>query len=121
MEIQMSELGLETLIDVRCPNCGTVIPITEALQRQIAAHCEMKIRGEVQRQQKTLTAREAELKIREENIQSAERQIEDRVRQSLEDQRAGLEAKMRAEARAEVNVELADLRAISAERERKVK
>src|ERR1051326_7861107 len=99
MEIQMSELGPETLIDVRCPNCATVIPVTEALQRLITEHCEIKIRADILSQEKSLTAREAELRTREESIQLAETQIETRVKQSLENQRAALEAKMRAEAR----------------------
>ena len=32
----MAQIGQETLIDVRCTNCGTVIAVTEALQQQIA-------------------------------------------------------------------------------------
>lgn len=117
----MTELGHETLIDVRCPTCGTVIPVTEALQHQIAEHCETKIRSEVLRQQKALTAREAELKTREATIELAETQVEDRVKQQLEKERAALEAKLRVDVRAGVDVELADLRAVSTERERKVK
>lgn len=117
----MTQLGQETLIDVRCPNCGTVIPVTEALQHQIAEHCETKIRSEVLRQQKAFTAREAGLKTREATIELAETRIEDRVKQQLEKERAALEAKVRVDVRAGVDVELADLRAVSTERERKVK
>lgn len=117
----MAELRHETLIDVRCPNCGAVIQVTEALQHQIAEHCEAKIRSEVLRQQKVITAREAELKTREATIKLAETQIEDRVKQRLETERAALETKLRVDARADVDVELADLRAVSAERDRRVK
>ena len=117
----MTELGHETLIDVRCPNCGTVIQVTEALQHQIAEHCEAKIRSEMLRQQKAMTAREAALKTREATIELAETQIEDRVKKQLEKERATLEAKVRGDVRAGVDVELADLRAVSMERERKVK
>jgi hypothetical protein len=103
------------------PKLRHVIPITEALQHQIADHCETKIHAEVTRQQNTLIAREADLTTREAAIKSAETQIEDRVKQQLETERVALEAKLRVDARAGVIVELDDLRAVVAERERKLK
>src|SRR4051812_18241758 len=98
----MTPIGQETLIDVRCPNCGTVIPVTEALQHQIAEHCETRIRSEVLRQQKAISSREAELKTREATLKVAETRIDDRVKQQLERERAALEAKVRVDVRAGV-------------------
>ena len=84
----MTELRRETLIDVRCPNCGTVIQVTEALQHQISEHCEAKVRSEMLRQQKAITAKEAALTTREATIELAETQIEARVKKQLEEERA---------------------------------
>ena len=106
---------------VHCPNCSTVIPITEALHHQIAERCEAKVRDEMTRQQKAFASKEAVLRTRETAVEAAEAHVDARVKERLATERAALEDKVRATVRADVDVELADLRAVAAEKERKLK
>jgi hypothetical protein len=108
------------LMDIRCPNCGTEFPVTDVLHHQIAEHCDARVRDEVARQQRMLAAKESNLQAREAAIQRAEEEAEDRLKKRLESERELLEAKIRAETRADLEVEITDLRSVAAEHQRKV-
>jgi hypothetical protein len=64
------------LDQIKCPNCGTLIPVSEAISHQIAERTRAELRIEASRQQKAFAAREAELSEKEAAL---ERTIEERV------------------------------------------
>src|SRR5688572_25160409 len=60
----MSTSAANEFEKISCPKCGEQIPISEALQRQLAARTEAKVRAEVERHEATLATTEGELKKR---------------------------------------------------------
>ena len=53
------------LDEIKCPNCGELIPVSEAISHQIAEKTRAELKAETLRQQKVFAAREIELKEKE--------------------------------------------------------
>ena len=135
----MSDKGANEFASIRCPNCKEPIPISDALQHELAERAESKVRREIGRLEAAIATREQELESRETALAASERQLEERVRERLAPERAllnaretalvaaeaavdarvrerlasersDLEERLRSAARAEVAVELSDLR-----------
>lgn len=106
---------------IKCPKCGELIPITETLQSQLTEQARAEIKRELAGEQKTLLAREKELQTRETKLEAAEQEIDDRVAKQLLTQKAKLSKDALEKARAEVSVELNDLSADAADKERRLK
>jgi hypothetical protein len=91
------------LDDVKCPNCGELIPISQTIYHQIADRVRDQLKAETLEQRKALTLREKELRERE----SA---IEQTVAEQLTLAKAQLQNEADKKARDAVAVEIADLR-----------
>src|ERR1700730_3474055 len=100
-------LGLDKL---KCPNCGEMIPVSEAISHQIVERTREKLKKEGLAQQQAINAKERELLDREEAL---DRTVQDRVKA----QQAEIELQARATAKAAISVELDDLRRQAAEKD----
>lgn len=105
---------------IRCPKCGELIPITETLHNQLTEQARAEVKREMAGEQKALLSREKEIQARETKVQEAEQEIEDRVAKRLSAQKAKLSKEAFDKARAEVSLELKDLVANAAEKDRKL-
>lgn len=111
--------------EIECPNCGTPIPVSEALRHQLTQH----VREELSGREKGLAAKERELNDREQQLGERTKEIEQRVakevaaavavreaeaKKHMQDELAREREKLEAEAkqRAEdaVSVEMKDVR-----------
>jgi hypothetical protein len=100
-------LGLDKL---KCPNCGEMIPVSEAISHQIVERTREQLKKEGLAQQQAINAKERELLDREEAL---DRTVQDRVKA----QHAEIELQARATAKAAISVELDDLRRQAAEKD----
>jgi hypothetical protein len=100
-------LGLDKL---KCPNCGEMIPVSEAISHQIVERTREQLKKEGLAQQQAIHAKERELLDREEAL---DRTVQDRVKA----QQAEIELQARATAKAAISVELDDLRRQAAEKD----
>jgi hypothetical protein len=100
-------LGLDKL---KCPNCGEMIPVSEAISHQIVERTREQLKKEGLAQQQAINAKGRELLDREEAL---DRTVQDRVKA----QQAEIELQARATAKAAISVELDDLRRQAAEKD----
>lgn len=105
----MTKDGLE-LDKLKCPNCGEMIPVSEAISHQIVERTREQLKKEGLAQQQAINAKERELLDREEAL---DRTVQDRVKA----QQAEIELQARATAKAGISVELDDLRRQAAEKD----
>jgi hypothetical protein len=101
------------LNEIRCPNCGELIPISEAISHQIAEKTRAELKAETLQQQKALTARETELKAKEDSLETV---ISDRLKAG----QAKLLKDAQEHARQAVSLEIEDLKRQAAEKDRKL-
>src|SRR2546430_16082175 len=84
---------------IECPNCGHVIPVSEALSHQIAERARAESRAEIAKLQDSLARKEQDVKERESNIDLV---VEERVAARA----AAIEQEAREKARGSVSVEM---------------
>lgn len=111
-------LATAPLTKIQCPSCGASIQITDAIAREFATEAEAKVRQLLADQKKDLIAREQAIRYRETLVQDAEGLLEERVCERLAAASATAENRAKAVARAELEVELQDLRNALSERDR---
>jgi hypothetical protein len=104
---------LAPLDEIRCPNCGTLIPISEAISHQIAERTRAELRAESLQQQQAITAREKKLKEKEDTV---EKTIQDRLKLAQAKALEETEKKVREV----VSLEIEDLRRQAAEKEQRL-
>jgi hypothetical protein len=67
----------DTALDqIKCPNCGELFPVSEALSHQIAERTRVELQSETAGQQKIFAAKEKELAEREGAL---EKTVQDRL------------------------------------------
>jgi hypothetical protein len=93
----------EALDNIQCPNCGHVIPVTEALSHQIAERARAESRAEIAKLQDSLERKEHEVEEREAKIDLV---VEERVAARA----ANIEQEARERARGSVSLEIDDLK-----------
>lgn len=71
----MGTPATKQLDEIRCPNCRTPIPVSEALRHQLTQH----VREELSEREKGLVAKEQELKDREQQLGESTKEFERRV------------------------------------------
>jgi hypothetical protein len=103
-----------------CPTCGELIPISDALQRELVAETDARVRNKLAEHDRDLSLREQAIRIRENAAAEAEAAFELRLEERLSEEAAMLESKIRTAARAEIDLEVRDLRAIVDEQQRAV-
>jgi hypothetical protein len=101
------------LDEIQCPNCGTLIPVSEAISHQIAEKTRAEFRAEALRQQKVFVAREKDLQAKEDAL---EKTIQDRLRA----QQAEVVKEAQTKAREAVSLELEDLKRQASEKDQKL-
>ena len=106
--------------NIKCPKCGEIIPITETLQHQLTERAREEMKRAMADEQKTLVARERDLRAKAASLAEAERDIEDQVARKLSAQKSALSKDALDKARAEVSSQIDDLQADAAEKNRKL-
>lgn len=105
---------------IKCPKCGEIIPITQTLQNQLTEQARAEVKREFADEQKALVARDKELEEREVRLEQAEKDIDDRVAKRLAAQKDRIGKEALEKARVEIALELKDLSASAAEKDRKI-
>jgi hypothetical protein len=106
--------------NITCPKCGEIIPITETLQHQLTERARAEMNHELADEQKALVEREKGIRAKEASLAVAERDIDERVAKKLFAEKARLSKDAFDKARAEVSLQLDDLQADAAEKDRKL-
>lgn len=94
---------------IKCPGCGEAIPISEAIQHQIAERTREEFKAEALEARRLLAAREREL---DEKAAALDRTVSDR----LAAERATLSKEIEAQLRSGLSTEIADLQRQADER-----
>jgi hypothetical protein len=94
-----------------CPKCGELIPISDALQRELVLETDARVRSKRAEHDRDLSLRDQAIRIRENAAAEAEAAFELRLEERLSEEAAMLESKIRTAARAEIDLEVRDLRA----------
>jgi hypothetical protein len=106
-----SESAVES---VSCPDCGALIPISDAIYHQVAEKAERDVKAKSLRQERALAAREQQLVARE---GAFDQQVQARVKAAT----AELKTRADQEARQSVSLELQDLRRQAAEKDERLR
>jgi hypothetical protein len=107
---EVLDMNIDSFSNVKCTNCGALIPITQALQHQLSEEAEARVRQEIARREQVLSAKESALVTREQNLTVAEARIESAVQERLASERSRLEENVKAAARNDLEIELSALR-----------
>ena len=107
--------------EIKCPGCGTLIPISETLRHQLTEETRNELPGELLEQRQELSSKEKSLQIKEQELVSAQKNVEKIVQQKLEGEREKLREEAVKKAREDQEVELKDLKAQVAEGKAKVR
>jgi hypothetical protein len=100
--------------NIKCPNCGTEIPVTDALTQSIRLNLETSLKADVLKKEKELNSREELLKTNEKKIQKE-------VQQKVEVEKIKILLSAKKEAEEKNNLELLDLQKISEEKDVKLR
>jgi hypothetical protein len=102
-----------SLDNIKCPNCGELIPVSQTIYHQIAEQARADLRAEALERQKALAEKEKALEARENAVDQV---VESRVNAAMIARAKEAEKK----ARETVLVEVEDLKRQNAEREQKL-
>jgi hypothetical protein len=95
---------------IKCPNCGELFPVSEAIYHQIAEKTREELKAESIRQQKAFAAREKELKDKEESFETI-------VSERLKSATKAIEIEAENRARDALSLEIADLKRQASEKD----
>jgi hypothetical protein len=99
--------------EIKCPNCGELIPVSQAIYHQIANRTREELKAETLEQRKAIVAKERALQEQEGSI---EQTISERVQLA----KAEVQREADERARAALSVELEDLRRQASEKDAKL-
>ena len=110
---------------IKCPKCGTSIPLSEALSHDIEEHARQKYENQLAEGKKQFNAilkqKETEyaskLATAKKDLSEKELELEDRVKK----EKAAIESKAKKQAEEAVSTELADLKSRVADNSKKLK
>jgi hypothetical protein len=105
---------------IECPNCGKLIPISDALQHQLTERVKEEMQKQILEREKEVTARARELDKKEMELSKTEKSIEKQVEGRLKLEREKLEKKAREKAEEEISLELRDVKIQLKEKEQKL-
>lgn len=113
---------MKTSIDkIDCPRCGTQIPVTEALQRQLTDSIKAEVSKEVEEKERILATKEKELESKEKDLKIQAQSIDQKVSEQLSEERTRIEIEAKEKADKATALELQDARAQIAEQEQRLK
>jgi hypothetical protein len=98
---------------IKCPNCGELIPVSEALSHQIAEKTRAELKAEALQQQKAFAARENELKERENALDKI-------IQEKLKAEQVNITKEAEKKAHELVSLEIEDLKRQAAEKDLKL-
>jgi len=124
-QIRSTEIHLESLDrgsgdNIKCPKCGEIIPITETIQHQLTERTRAEINREMADEQRLLVAREKELQAQAAKLAESERSIDEQVARKLSIERSALRKDVLDKTREEFSLQMDDLKADAAEKDRKL-
>jgi hypothetical protein len=119
-EIHLQSLDGTSGDNIKCPKCGEIIPITETIQRQLTDRTRAEINREMADERKTLVAKEKDLQAKAASLAEAERNIDESVAKKLSLERSVFRKDALDKAREEFSLQVDDLQADAAEKDRKL-
>ena len=112
----------ETKLDeIKCPKCGELIPLSDALQRQIAERIEYESAEKIEAKENEIREREKKLQERNKELAQAKKDINKSVEEGVKAERAKLEKELKEKAREDTALEVQDLKNQVSEKEEKLK
>jgi hypothetical protein len=105
---------------ITCPHCGKPIPITETLQHQLAESVRKDFEEKLAAREKDYALRDTELSKKERELTEAREQVAVQVKEQVQKERQKLEQEAKTKAESTLGVELKDLRAQVAEKDKKI-
>lgn len=106
--------------NIKCPSCGTLIPISETLIHQITEQTRGKLAEEMVAEKKALTERENELAEKEKTLLASKEEMDKDFEKQLMDRSAVIRAEAVLKAKSEVALEMKDLKAQADEQEKRL-
>ncbi len=100
----------EVSLSVTCPNCGTEIPLTEAISQRFREESKAEFQAEAAKNKQLLDKREQELKAKEEEVEKAGEAVQAEVEKRLKADKKKLEEAAEKKAEEKLAVEMADMR-----------
>jgi len=95
---------------IKCPNCGELFPVSQAISHEITERTREQLKAESVRQQKAFEARDRELKEKEDTIEAT---VQERVKTAT----AAIEKDAEIKAQAVTSLEIEDLKRQTAEKD----
>ncbi len=95
---------------VKCPKCGTEIPLDEAISRQLREELSGEFEQKTQVREAELAKRQNDLAAREKKLAESQKSVDELVATKLAQQVASIEADIRKKVADAASTELADLR-----------
>lgn len=99
----------EQIQTVRCPNCKTDIPLSEALSRQIEDKLRTQMEFESKKKEDELAQKTLALSTREKQLELSTKSLQDQITQQVKAQAKKIEEEARQKALEQSNLQLADL------------
>jgi hypothetical protein len=103
---------------IKCPSCGSDIPLTEALSGQIKEGLRSEYELKAKQQELELRKREEEIKKRASELEESKKSVDEMVARKLATERARFSEEARKKALEQVDTELRDLREERASKEK---
>lgn len=109
---------------ITCPDCGKKIPINEALTHQIRERLQDEVNAKIKdlQEEKYKITKKLELneKVLQEKLQQKEEELKEKLRQDLLEQRKKIKDDLVKEAKAQVELEIEDLKKQNEENSKKL-
>ncbi|OGP14957.1 MAG: hypothetical protein A2052_05440 [Deltaproteobacteria bacterium GWA2_54_12] len=103
---------------IKCPSCGSDIPLTEALSGQIKEGLRSEYELKAKQQELELRKREEEIKKRASELEVSKKSVDEMVARKLATERVRFSEEARKKALEQVDTELRDLREERASKEK---
>jgi hypothetical protein len=103
----------DTVDEIKCPNCGATIPVSQAISHQISERIRTELKAESVRQQQAFAAREKTIKEKEVALENI---IQDRVNTA----QINISKEAEKKARDAVLLEIEDLKRQTVEKDQKL-
>ena len=103
---------------IRCPECGTEIPLTEAISSQLSEEIRREYECRAQAKERELAKEREALAAREKELEESRKTVDETVSKRLAEERAKVEAEAGKKATESVALAVADLQNQVAEKEK---
>src|SRR3989344_5733780 len=98
------------LDEIKCPKCGELIPLSEALQHQITERIEYESAEKIGVKEDEIREREKELQKRDKELAQAKKDIDKSVEEGVKVERVKLEEELKEKAKEDAALEVQDLK-----------